>query len=59
MKPSQYLEESYEEYYYDNFLSKLVKEYNFKMPDRSEYLNKIHNPTPEVFTSSKKILLWM
>mgnify|MGYP001309097682 CR=1 FL=1 len=47
MKPSQYLEESYEEYYYDNFLSKLVKEYNFKMPDRSEYLNKIHNPTPE------------
>ena len=41
MKPSQYLEESYEEYYYDNYLCNWISKYNFIIPKREEYL-KIH-----------------
>jgi predicted DNA-binding WGR domain protein len=46
MKPSQYLSNSYEEYYYDNYLTELSKSSNLKIPDRIEYLNTIHNTEP-------------
>jgi len=46
MKPSQYLTNNYEEYYYDNYLTKLSKLYNLELPDKIEYLNSIHSTNP-------------
>ena len=46
MKPSQYLEKSYEEYYYDNYLINIINEYGFLLPTKEEYLNKIHSTHP-------------
>ena len=47
MKPSQYLETSYEQYYYDNYLTLLSKEFNLPLPNKEEYLNKIHSVNPK------------
>ena len=46
MKPSQYMNASYEEYYYDNYLIQLSNNYNLSIPTREVYLNKIHNNKP-------------
>ena len=46
MKPSQYLESSYEEYYYDNYFIDLVNEYKLPLPTKEEYLKHIHSPSP-------------
>lgn len=46
MRPSQYLESSYEEYYYDKYLVNLVNEYNMRLPTKEEYLKHIHSPSP-------------
>ena len=46
MKPSQYLETSYEEYYYDNYLTLLSKEFNLSLPNKEEYIHKIHSDKP-------------
>jgi len=47
MKPSQYLQSSYEEYYFDNYLTKLAEKYELELPDRETYLAKIHSNKPE------------
>lgn len=54
MKPSQYLESSYEEYYYDNYLILLAKEFNFLLPERNEYLHKIHSTSPKCMIEFQK-----
>jgi hypothetical protein len=46
MKPSQYLESCYEEYYYDNYLKEILEEYNLPLPKREEYLKQIHSTNP-------------
>lgn len=46
MKPSQYLNNNYEEYYYDGYLSKLASFGKLELPDRKEYLTTIHSPEP-------------
>ena len=46
MYPSQYVNSSYEEYYYDNYFTKLVKSYNLHLPSKEEYLKYIHSPKP-------------
>ena len=46
MKPSQYLESSYEEHYYDNYFIGLVNEYKLPLPTKEEYLKHIHSPSP-------------
>jgi hypothetical protein len=46
MKPSQYLTDSYEEYYYDNYLIKLSSLFNLPLPNRDVYLNTIHSTSP-------------
>ena len=43
MKPSQYLNMSFEEYFYDNYLFKIAEYGNLEMPSREEYLRRIHN----------------
>jgi hypothetical protein len=47
MHPSQYLEKSYEEYYYDNYFTEIVKEYELPLPDKNEYLKQIHSTAPK------------
>ena len=46
MKPSEYLESSYEEHYYNNHLINLVNEYNLPLPTKEEYLKYIHSTNP-------------
>ena len=46
MKPSKYLSNCYEEYYYDNYLVKLKDEFNLDIPDRTDYLKTIHGSSP-------------
>jgi hypothetical protein len=47
MRPSQYMSHSYEEYYYDRFLTQLANFSGFSMPDKKEYMSQIHSPTPK------------
>lgn len=44
-KPSQYFSSSYEEFYYDNFLSKI--EMGVIIPSRDVWLSQVHGPSPE------------
>ena len=49
MKPSQYLESSYEDFYYDNYFSKLFQEgnqYNLSLPPKDDYMKQIHSTNP-------------
>lgn len=47
MKPSQYLSNSYESHYYNNYLIPISKKFNMEIPSEEEYLQKIHSPEPE------------
>lgn len=47
MNPSQYLETSYEEYYYENYLPILIDEYKLLLPNKKEYMSKIHSANPD------------
>jgi hypothetical protein len=47
MKPSQYMNNSYEEYYFDNYLEKLSGMTQLKMPTKEDYLKKIHSTKPK------------
>ena len=47
MKPSRYLTNSYEEFYYSNYLTKLAKSANLAMPSKEEYLKQIHTNKPK------------
>jgi len=47
MKLSQYLSYNFEEFYYDNYIKDLNKKYNIKIPDKKEYLAKIHSTNPK------------
>ena len=46
MKPSQYLNNSYEEYFYNNYLQTLSDMTQFNMPTKEEYLKQIHSNKP-------------
>jgi hypothetical protein len=46
MKPSQYLSSCYEEYFYDNYLTKIAIEVCVALPSRDEWLKQIHNTSP-------------
>jgi hypothetical protein len=47
MKPSQYLSNPFEEYYYDNYLNSLLQEFGLPIPTRELYLKSIHNNQPK------------
>lgn len=47
MNPSRYLSNSYEEFYYTNYLDKLAKSANLTMPSKEEYLKQIHSNKPK------------
>lgn len=54
MNPSKYLTSSYEEYYYDNYLNKLLKLFNLKIPNKSVYLKEIHSTKPKCMMEYQK-----
>jgi len=47
MKPSKYLNNPFEEYYYDNYLVSLLQEFGLSIPSREIYLKSIHNNQPK------------
>lgn len=47
MNPSQYLSQSFEAYYYDNYLKQFLIENNLPVPERNIYIDTIGNDTPE------------
>lgn len=47
MKPSKYLTENYEEYFYENYLEKICKVAQIPLIDKSLYLKSIHQSNPE------------
>ena len=54
MKPSQYLTNSYEDFYYDNYLGILSYKYNLLMPTKETYLCSINSPSPECIDEYQK-----
>lgn len=47
MKLSQYLSNNFEEYYYDLYLVKLKEKYGMDIPEKEEYLSKVHSTNPK------------
>ena len=47
MKLSQYLSYNFEEFYYDNYFTKLNTKYGIDIPDKKIYLAKIHSTNPK------------
>jgi hypothetical protein len=47
MKPSQYLNNNYEEFYYTNYLTKLTIIGGLEIPSKEEYLKQIHSNKPK------------
>ena len=46
MRPSQYLDASFESFYYDNYLPILLEGTGINIPSREVYLSNIHKPSP-------------
>lgn len=46
MKPSNYLSQSFEEYFYDNYFKDLLQEFEFDIPDKNEYIKNVGKPDP-------------
>ena len=55
MKPSQYMSSSYEDYYYDNYLTKLAAESGLEMPSRETYLKQIHTNSPKCMAKFQEL----
>lgn len=47
MKPSQYLSQSYEMFYYDNYLPILAQLSGFDLPLKEDYMKQIHSNKPK------------
>lgn len=47
MNPSRYLSQSYEEYFYNNYLSFLSNKIGLPLPLKEDYLNEINTPNPK------------
>jgi hypothetical protein len=55
MKPSQYLSQPFEEFYYDNYLVPLLKEFGLDIPERNLYLKSIHNNKPKCMAHAQAL----
>ena len=47
MKPSRYMNNSYEDYYYNNYLQQLSTMSGLQMPSKEDYLSQIHSTKPK------------
>jgi hypothetical protein len=55
MKPSKYMNKSYEDYYYDNYLCELSHKYGLVMPSKPEYLKQIHKTNPKCMKTYQEL----
>jgi len=55
MKPSQYLSQPFEEYYYDNYLVNLLNNFGVTVPERNLYLKSVHNNKPKCMEEAKRL----
>jgi hypothetical protein len=55
MKPSQYLTNDFEEYYYLNYLIPLLKKFNITIPDPETYINEIHGNRPNCMIEAQDL----
>jgi len=55
MKPSQYMNNSYEEGFYDNCVPKLSANAVLEIPTKEEYLKQIHNNEPDCMSKYQEI----
>ena len=55
-KPSKYLSNNFEEFYYDNYLSKskIKTKYEIDIPEREIYLKEVHNIAPKCMKKIKE-----
>lgn len=53
MKPSQYLDKNYEEFFYEHYLPDICKHAKLNIPDRKIYLKQIHSSNPECMKEFK------
>lgn len=53
MRPSQYLSENFEEYYYFNYLIPLLNKYSLTVPELEIYLKNIHKTKPECMSEAQ------
>ena len=53
MKPSQYLSQSFEEYYYLNYLVHLLNKFKINIPDLEEYNKSIHGNNPKCINEAQ------
>lgn len=54
MKPSQYLSQPFEEYYYDNYLVNLLNNFGVTVPERNLYLKSVHNNKPKCMEEAQR-----
>ena len=54
MKPSQYLDQSYENYYYDKYIIQLSQVGKLKIPNKDLYLKQIHSTAPKCMIDFQK-----
>lgn len=54
MNPSKYLESSYEEFYYDNYVTQIAEKYNLKLPNKEEYMKTIGSNKPDCVSEYKQ-----
>jgi hypothetical protein len=55
MKPSQYLQNSFEEYYYEKYLVSLFNKFELEIPEKSIYLKTIHSDKPACVRSAQQL----
>ena len=53
MRPSQYLSQSFEEFYYTNYLSNLFNKYQLSIPDLDTYIKTIHKTNPKCMNEAQ------
>ena len=55
MKPSQYLQNSFEEYYYEKYLIPLFNKFELEIPEKQNYLKTIHSNSPTCVLSAQQL----
>jgi hypothetical protein len=55
MKPSQYLENSFEEYYYEKYLVPLFNKFELPIPEKENYLKTIHSNAPTCVQAAQQL----
>ena len=55
MKPSQYLDESYESYFYEDYLEYIMAKLSLPMPSQEIYLKQIHSEKPACMTEYQNL----